>query len=300
MDKGRVAVMGAGAVGCFYGARLAEAGEEVTLIGRSALAEAVAERGLKLEMDGGVRTVELSATADPAGVAGADLVLFSVKSGDLDAAGRAIAPHLDPGAVVVSLQNGVGNAERLEPILGRPVVQAVVYVAVDMGGPGHVRHHGRGELILSETEGSARAAERFRAAGVPVEVSADAASAMWTKFTVNCVYNAISAIARLPYGRIVSEPGVGQLMADVAAECRAVAEAEGVKLAPNLETIIETLSGQMPDQYSSTAQDLMRGRKSEIDFLNGEVVRRAATHGIPVPANNALWAAVKLLETAQG
>ena len=118
--------MGAGAVGCFYGARLAQAGADVVLIGRPALVDAVAAEGLRLDMGGETIRLPVAASADPAAVAGADLVLFCVKSGDTEAAGRQIAPYLAPGAQVLSLQNGVGNAERLAAVIGQLVLPTVV------------------------------------------------------------------------------------------------------------------------------------------------------------------------------
>ncbi len=291
--------MGAGAVGCYFGALLALAGQEVVLIGRPALVGAVTERGLLLERAGRTETVALAATSDPAAVAGADLVLFCVKSGDTEAAGRLIAPHLAPGAAVLSMQNGVGNDSRLAAILGRGVVPAVVYVATEMAGPGHVRHHGRGELILGQVPGAAAAAELFRGAGVPVEISDQAAVAQWIKFAVNCCYNAPSAIARLPYGRVVAGPGAWAVIRDTLDEVMAVATAEGIALPADLWESVRALAGTMPAQMSSTAQDLLRGKPSEIDFLNGEVVRRGEALGIAVPVNRTLWTLVKLIEAEQ-
>jgi 2-dehydropantoate 2-reductase len=298
MAQGRIAVMGAGAVGCYYGALLAQAGEAVTLIGRPALVDAVRDRGLLLEKGGQTVTVPVEATDDPAGVAGADIVIVSVKSGDSDAAAHQIAPHLAPGAVILSLQNGISNAETLSAALGRPVIAVVVYVATDMAGPGHVRHHGRGELIFAPGPGADRAAERFRAAGIPVEVTPGAESALWTKFTINCCFNALSALTRRPYGVIAAQPGAFDMMRDVMAECLAVARASGIALPDDLFAMVEDIAAKMTAQYSSTAQDMMRGRKTEIDHLNGEILRRAAALGIPVPVNRALWVMVKLAEGA--
>ncbi len=293
----RVAVMGAGAVGCYYGALLALAGQEVVLIGRPALAEAVAARGLRLERGGGVETVVLAASADPAAVAGADLVLFCVKSGDTEAAGRQIAPWLAPGAAVVSMQNGVGNDQRLAAVLGRPVVPAVVYVATDIAGPGHVRHHGRGELVFAAAPGAEAAAALLQGAGVAVTVSDQAAVAQWTKFAVNCCYNALSAITLRPYGEIVAQPGAWQMMRDAMDEVVQVAAAEGISLPADLWGIVQAVAAGMPGQFSSTAQDIQRGRASEIDYLNGEILRRAEAQGIAVPVNRALWTLVRLIET---
>jgi 2-dehydropantoate 2-reductase len=294
MARGQIAVMGAGAVGCYYGALLAQAGEAVTLIGRPALVQAVRDRGLLLEKAGQTVAVALATSEDPAAVAGADLVIISVKSGDSAEAARRIAPHLAPEATVLSLQNGISNAETLSQGLGRPVIPVVVYVATDMAGPGHVRHHGRGELIFAPGPGADAAAARFAAAGIPAQVTPEARSAMWIKFIINCCFNALSALTRQPYGVIAAQPGAWDMMRDVMAECTALARAEGIAL----PAMLEAIATQMTAQYSSTAQDMMRGKPTEIDFLNGEVVRRAARHGLAVPVNRALWVMVKLAEKA--
>lgn len=298
MASGQIAVMGAGAVGCYYGALLAQAGEAVTLIGRPALVQAVRDRGLLLEKAGQTVAVPLAATDDPAGVAGADIVIVSVKSGDSAGAARQIASHLSPKATVLSLQNGISNAETLSDHLGRPVIPVVVYVATDMAGPGHVRHHGRGELIFAPGPGADAAAARFAAAGIPAQVTPEARSAMWIKFIINCCFNALSALTRQPYGVIAAQPGAWDMMRDVMAECTALARAEGIALPDSLPATLEAIATQMTAQYSSTAQDMMRGKPTEIDFLNGEVVRRAARHGLAVPVNRALWVMVKLAERA--
>src|SRR5262245_51955770 len=143
-----IAVMGAGAVGCYYGAMLARAGHPVTLVGRPQHVEAVADRGLFLETSRLQEYVPMRAATEPSRVADAELVLFCVKSADTETAGREIAPYLDESVVVLSLQNGVDNAERLQAVIKRTVVPAAVYVATEMAGPGHVRHHGRGELVI--------------------------------------------------------------------------------------------------------------------------------------------------------
>ena len=290
--------MGAGAVGCYYGGRLALAGQAVTLIGRPALVQAVSQAGLIVEEGGQRHIARPDATEDPAGIAGADLVLICVKSGDSEAAARAIAPHLAPGATILSLQNGIGNADLLAEVLGRPVGAVVVYVAAEMAGPGHVRHNGRGELILTPGTGAEAAAERFTAAGIRAEVSASAPVALWTKFTINCVYNAISALTRQAYGVIDAQPGAHDVMRAVMQECRAVAAASGVTLPDDLWQKVLDVAQQMAGQHSSTAQDMRRGKPTEIDALNGAVVRRAAALGLQAPVNTALWVMVKLAEKA--
>lgn len=291
-----VAVVGAGAVGCYYGFLLAKAGHAVTLIGRPALVAAVGSSGLVLESASGTASVPVQATTEGRGVAGADLVLVCVKSGDTEAAGTMIAPHLGPAATVLSLQNGVDNAERLSAALGRPVVPVAVYVATAMVGPGHVRHNGRGDLILGASATSAAVAEAFTAAGIPTTVSARALEALWAKLIMNCAYNALSALTQLPYGRLVQGEGVVAAMTDVVGECTAVAAAAGVSVPADILDRVLGLSVTMAGQRSSTAQDLARGRPSEIDHLNGYVVRKGLELGIPTPANRVLHALVKLAE----
>lgn len=294
----RIVVMGAGAVGCYFGGMLARAGHEVTLVARPVHVEAIRREGLIIERADGLHRVALAATEDPAAVAGADLVLFCVKSTDTEIAGETIRPHLAPSAAIWSLQNGVDNAERLAATLERPVSASVVYVAAGMAGPGHVRHHGRGELIVEPGPGNADFAAAFTAAGLPVTVSAEVAGALWTKLVINCAYNAISAIAELPYGVFVAEPGVPDMMRDVVEECRAVASASGIFLPDDLWDQVRAIATTMEGQMSSTAMDLARGRPTEIDHLNGYVVTKGAALGIATPVNRALLLLVKLRERA--
>lgn len=293
----QVAVLGAGAVGCFYGGMLARAGHRVTLIGRPQHVQVFEAQGLRMQTLAFDETVKLHASTEASAVAGADLVLFAVKSPDTETAGAQMREHLKPGALVLCLQNGVDNAERLRAVLtGVQVAAAVVYVATEMAGPGHLRHHGRGELVIEPSPASERVAQALAAAGVPTEISDNVRGALWAKLILNCAYNALSAVGRIAYGELVQQPGVKDTMRDVVAECRAVAAADGVTLPGDVDAAVRRIAETMPSQYSSTAQDLMRGKPSEIDFLNGYVVRRGDALGVPVPANRVLWSVVKLLE----
>lgn len=296
-----VAVMGAGAVGCFYGGMLARAGHRVTLIGRPAHVQAVQARGLRMQTLHFDETVALAASPEASAVADADLVLFAVKSPDTESAGQQMRPHLKPGALVLCLQNGVDNADRLRAVLpgnetGVAVAAAVVYVATEMAAPGHLRHHGRGELVIEPAPGSAAAAQALIEAGVPTEVSDNVRGALWAKLILNCAYNALSAVGRIAYGELVQRPGVSGVMRDVVAECRAVAAADGVTVPGDVDAAVRRIAETMPTQYSSTAQDLMRGKPSEIDHLNGYVVRRGEALGVATPANRVLWTLVRLVE----
>jgi 2-dehydropantoate 2-reductase len=288
--------MGAGAVGCYYGGMLGRAGHEVTLIGRQAHVDAVRSGGLRIQTREFDTRVPVQASTRAEGVRGAQLVLFCVKSSDTESAGRDMAPHLDAGALVLNLQNGVDNAERLQPLLRQRVAPAVVYVATEMAGAGHVKHHGRGELVVAPDIASEELKGAFRAAGVPLQVSENVAGALWMKLIVNCAYNALSAITQLPYGRLVQGEGIEAVMRDATDECLAVARAAGVAVPADAHEAVRQIARTMPTQHSSTAQDLARGKRTEIDHLNGFVVRKAETLGIAAPVNRTLHALVKLME----
>ncbi len=305
----RVAVMGAGAVGSFYGAMLARAGHEVTLIGRPAHVQAVQRDGLRLEMAQQTYTVRLQASSDPAAIAGAELVLCCVKSGDTEAAARQMAPYLKDTTLLMSLQNGVDNAETLARLLPCRVIPAVVYVAVALGGPGVVRHFGRGDLAIGAMPGGTQSSvpewptlqtlvDFFAAAQVPVRIVPDVAVELWAKLLVNCAYNAISALAQMPYEKLAARPDIVQLQHDVVSEVIAVAAAAGVTLPldASLQAVARIAAG-MPQQLSSTAQDMARKKPSEIDHLNGYIARRGRELGVSTPVNRTLHALVKLVES---
>jgi 2-dehydropantoate 2-reductase len=290
--------MGAGAVGCYFGGMLARAGHRVTLVARPQHVAAINRDGLRMETKAFDEPVRVAASAEVSAVQGADLVLFCVKSGDTEAAGAQMRPFLRPDTLVLCLQNGVDNADRLRAVLpGQPVAAAVVYVATEMAGPGHVRHHGRGELVIEPAAASAGVAQALREAGVPTEVSDNVRGALWLKLVINCAYNAVSAIAQQPYGMNVRGVGIRDVMRDVVDECLAVARAEGVQVPGDAHATVRQLVESMPGQSSSTAQDLARGKPTEIDYLNGLIVRRGEALGIATPANRVLWALVKLLES---
>jgi 2-dehydropantoate 2-reductase len=293
----KVAVMGAGAVGCYYGGMLARAGHDVVLIARPQHVQAIRRDGLHMETKTFDKHVRLDASTEAGAAKGSDLVLFCVKSTDTESAGSQLRAHLSPGALVLCLQNGVDNADRLRTVLPpHQVAAAVVYVTSEMAGPGHVKHHGRGELVIEPSSASQAVAQALIGAGVPTEISDNVRGALWLKLIINCAYNALSAISQLPYGEVVRGPGVTQVMREVVDECLAVAKAEGVIVSGDAHAAVRNIVETMPSQYSSTAQDLARGKSTEIDYLNGLVVRRGEALGLATPANRVLWSLVKLLE----
>ncbi len=305
----RVAVIGAGAVGCYFGGRLARAGAPVTLIGRAPLVDAVSRAGgLFVDSIHFKERIPLEASTDPGVARDADLVLFAVKTLDTVSAARSLAPHLAPEAVVLSLQNGVDNAERIRTEVGIDVVPAVVYVAALMTGPGSVKHSGRGDLVIGALPGSfARAASMpleeiarvFETGGVPCRVSDNVLGELWVKLIMNSAYNAMSALANVTYGAIAADQGARLVMRAVVEEAVSVAAAAGVVLPPgDLVEAVFRLGTAMPAAISSTAQDLGRGKRTEIDSLNGYLTRKGAELGVPTPVNRTLQTLVKLREPA--
>ena len=292
-----IAVMGAGAVGCYYGFKLARAGHDVVLIGRPQHVEAVERQGLRLETQTFDERIRVSASTEGSAVRGAQLVLFCVKSTDTESGAAAIRPYLAPDALVLSLQNGVENAEQLRTLLPQEVAAAVVYIGTEMAGPGHVRHHGRGELVIEPSKTSDDVARALIAAGVPTDISDNVRGALWAKLILNCAYNALSAITQLRYGRLVKGEGITAVMRDLVDECMAVAKADGVTIPGDVDAAVRKIAETVPGQYSSTAQDLARGKRTEIDHLNGLIVRRGEALGVATPANRLLHAIVKLIES---
>jgi 2-dehydropantoate 2-reductase len=179
------------------------------------------------------------------------------------------------------------------------VLAAVVYVGTEMAGPGHVRHHGRGELLIGASAQSEALARALTAADIPTTVAANITEALWSKLITNCAYNALSAVANLPYGPMVAVEGATEIMTAVVDECVAVAKACGVLLPADIVPRTLAVAATMPGQYSSTAQDLRRGKPTEIDFLNGYVARKGAELGVATPTNRALQVMVKLAERSR-
>ncbi len=296
----RVAVMGTGAVGGYFGGMLARAGTKVTFIARSATAEAISRRGLLIDSIHFHEAIRAAASSEPSAVADAELVLFCVKTTDTESVARTLLPHLAAGAVVLSLQNGVDNAEQLEAA-GIPALPAVVYVAASVPEPGRIKHSERGDLAIggpaSRRADLERIAATFAKAGVACKISDNIQVDLWSKFVFNCALNATSAIAQVGYGPVAQNEWSREMTIAAARETIAVARASGIDLPEKdiLERLIQ-FATKMGQVMSSTAQDIARGKHTEIDSLNGYVVRRGAALGVPTPVNQALTALLKLIE----
>jgi 2-dehydropantoate 2-reductase len=280
----------------------ARAGAPTLFIGRKHFAEAVNSKGLVLDKSEGYDRIRATATVDMSAVRECPLILFCVKANDTSAAARQMAPFVRPDATVVCLQNGVDNADQIRAAANVAVVPAVVYVAVSVPEPGRVKHLARGDLIIGPpSERITDVADVFIRAGIPCRVSDNIEGELWLKLLRNCALNAISALGHVRYGQIVQNDDAKKLMEQIVDEVLAVARAAGVTL-PSVDdresgmAAAMELATQMAGAFSSTAQDLDRGRLTEIDALNGYISRRGAQLGIPVPVNHALFTLVKLAE----
>ena len=301
-DWPRIAVVGAGAVGGYFGGMFARAGAPVVMIGRKPFADAVNNNGLLLDRPQRMERIVTKATTEMSAARDAPLVLFCVKSVDTAATARQLAPFLNPNAVVVCLQNGVDNVEQIRSAANISALPAAVYVAVSMPEPGHIKHLARGDLIIGpRNDEVSKTAEIFIRAGIGCAISDNVEGEMWVKLLCNCALNAISALGNARYGQIAQSSDARQLMQEIVEEVLAVAQAAKIVL-PNIGGVKEGMAAamqiatQMADAFSSTAQDLHRGRPTEIDSLNGYVSRRGRELGIDVPVNHALFTLVKLAE----
>jgi 2-dehydropantoate 2-reductase len=301
-DKPRVAVVGAGAVGGYFGGMLARAGVPVVMIGRAPFAEAINRSGLLLDTTQFQETLHPQASAELSAATDADVVLFCVKTTDTRAIAKQLASFLSPNATVVSLQNGVNNAEEIRAASGIDVLSAVVYVAASVPNPGQVKHLGRGDLVLGpKREKTEKIAALFTSAGVPCRLSDNIEGELWTKLVWNCALNAISALVHETYGEIIASEDAKRIVEGAVYETLNVARAKGIH-PPGLEDPRAALAGsfkiaeQMSGTRSSTAQDMMRSKHTEIDALNGYVARLGAELGVPTPINHTLYTLVKLRE----
>jgi len=294
----RMAVYGAGGVGGYFGGRLAQAGVEVHLIARGAHLQALREHGLRVRSVKGDFAVPVPATDDPADIGPCDFVLFCVKAFDTEAAAARLGPLLGDDTAVVSLQNGVDNEERLARAVGaRHVMGGAAYIFAGIGEPGVVVHTG-GPTSIAFGEPDGRLSERAQRllaccqqAGFGAELSPDITTVLWAKLAFICAQAGMTAAVRLPIGEIRTVAPSWAAFQRLLAEVCAVAEADGHPVpAAARERALATAQSVEPGSFSSLHDDLVAGRRMELEALHGFVVRRAAERGVPVPATEAIHA----------
>jgi len=303
-DRLRIAVMGAGGMGGYFGGRLARAGEAVAFVARGEHLRAIRERGLTVHSVTGDFTATAPATDDPRRlpelIGAVDLVLFCVKSYDTESAAEALRPVLGPETAVLTLQNGVVNEETLARVLGHDrVLGGLVYGFAVIEAPGVVRHTQGGRMVFGELDGAVRprttrVLAAGRRAGFPIEIAADIRRALWEKYLAICALSGMTALTRRPIGEIRACPESRAMYRAILAELAAIAKAEGVTLAD--EAVEQGMAGADrldADSFASLYHDLTRGRRIELEALQGHAVRLGARHGIPTPALSAVYAALR-------
>lgn len=295
----KIAMMGAGGVGGFYGGRLANAGYDVSFIARGAHLEAMRRHGLTIENEpqGDIHLPEVKATDDPATIGPVDLVIIAVKLWDTAAAARAVKPIVGPDTAVLSLQNGVLKDDILRREFGdKAVMGGVGYVATHISRPGVIHQTGTMQrLVFGEYDGrrTARAETLLAAllrAGIQAELVSDVRRALWEKYSFLVGLSATTTTMRSPIGLIRANPQTRAFLFDIFKETVAVGRALGVALPENYAADRLALTDRMPaDMTTSMHHDLERGNPLEVEWLSGGVVKLGQQVGVPTPANRAVW-----------
>jgi 2-dehydropantoate 2-reductase len=302
----RFAVIGVGGVGGYFGARLAEAGEEVTFIARGAHREAIAQRGLRVRSaQGDVAIHPARVSDDPSSVGVVDCIILGVKAWQVLEAAAAAAPMVGPDTLVLTLQNGVEAPEQVARVLGREhTIGGVAKIISFIAGPGQIEHAGYAPaLIIGELDGKQTdRIERLRAAfaaarGVEVTVASDIWLALWEKFLFITAWAGVGAVTRAPMGVVRSVPETRRLMVASLGELEGIARALGIALAPDMVGKAMALIDSLPETATSSLQrDIAAGHPSELDPLIGAAVRLGERAKVPTPVNGFILGALAPLE----
>ncbi|MEH6836859.1 MULTISPECIES: ketopantoate reductase family protein [Falsihalocynthiibacter] len=298
----RIAVMGAGALGGYFGARLAAAGNEVVLIARGAHLAAIQERGLKiLSPRGDLHMSEIAATDDPRSVGPVDVVLFMVKNYDVESGAQAIAPMLKSDTMVVTCQNGVSAHDRLGAIIGmQHVVPGVARIPADIPEPGVINHSAMwdtlsfGELDGRVTPRVAALRDAIIDAGATAVIPDNILHDLWVKFISQAMLASITTLTRLDMGPLRNNPDSRALFLAGMAETNRVGRAMVPDLPEGLvEQTWKTISTLPDTMHASMLDDLRAGKRLEVDYLSGDVVRLGRQYGVPTPIHEVFWAALQ-------
>lgn len=300
----KIAIVGAGAMGCLYGGRLAQAGEEVWLIDTwEEHVNTMKEKGLTIISNGKVDSVEVNTGINPDEVGAVDLVMIFTKSYATYEAALTAKVHLGTETLVLTLQNGLGNAEKIAEVVGTDrVVVGTTAMGSTLDGPGRIMDGGKGATHIGNFSGSPtrrlyEIAAVFSRSGLYTVVDANVEALRWGKLAVNAGLNAISAVTGITNGQLSEFPETKELMVQAVTEAEAVAKALGITL-PHSNTVAQltALVQNTKDNRSSMLQDVMKKRRTEIDAINGAIAREGAAAGVPTPVNSVLTLLVKSLE----
>ncbi|MBI4390444.1 MAG: 2-dehydropantoate 2-reductase [candidate division NC10 bacterium] len=297
----RICVFGTGGVGGYFGGLLARSGADVTFLARGEHLRALQARGLTLRTVRETFTIPVKAIDEPRAAGPADLVFFCVKSYDTESAGRSLRGVLAPGGVVLTLQNGIDNEEKLEAILGKgTVLGGAAYILSHITEPGVVTQSAGackivfGELDGSSTERARRILTACQRAGFACELTTSIWKVLWEKFLFICALGGMTAVTRLPVGESLGQPQAREMFRGIMAEIHALSRAERIPLADDIvERMMAFADGLDEGARSSLYHDLAAGRPLELDALNGKVVELGLRHGVPTPMNFAVTACLR-------
>jgi 2-dehydropantoate 2-reductase len=291
----KIVILGAGAVGGYFGAMLARANEDVYFIARGPHLEAMRSRGLRIEKHNGSFSVHVRASDRPSDAGRPDVLLVCVKTYDTDGACEPWQPIVTPQTTVVTLQNGLGNRDRLARHFPEsPIVEGVAYVASEVAEPGIIHWAAAGRIIIGPSAVSEDLKARFDRAEAPCEIAENIEQAIWEKLVANAVFNVMATVERCSLGELLREPLREQCERAVD-ELTAVAAAHGIVIRPDARERSWLFCEDHPEFPSSTQQDLAKGDPLETEALSGEVVRRAKAVGVPAPTHESLYARLKNL-----
>jgi 2-dehydropantoate 2-reductase len=298
----RIAVMAAGAVGGYFGARMAAAGHDVAFIARGAHRDAIRRQGLRIESAlGDLHLKDVTVTDDPSEVGPVDVVLFAVKLWDTETAGAATRPLVGPHTRVITLQNGVDSVERLAPILGEETtIGGATYVVTNIASPGLIRHNGTAaKITCGRLDGRpdallARYVDAFKAANIDITLTDHMRLDLWKKFVVLSGTSGMTASTRQPLGVARDDPDMRAFFFQLLDETMAVARASGIEFPPDYTQERDRMVASFPPTMkASMANDLEAGRRLELDWLAGKVVALGRKYGIATPSHAAVYAILK-------
>jgi 2-dehydropantoate 2-reductase len=296
----RIAIFGTGGVGGYFGGRLAETGTDVTFIARGAHLAALRQRGLRIESPQGRHQVSrVRATDDPATVGPVDIVFFTVKLYDTDEAARMLPPLLGPDTLVIPFQNGVDSIDALTRAVGRAhVAGGTAYVAAVIAEPGVIRHTAMGSIIFGPLDGGSSPRlecllEACHRAGVGATLSDNVMVDIWAKFVRLTVFSGLTALTRCSIGVLFEYPELRAMMQAALRKSIAVARARGVPLSERMFDQVDAAMGKLPpNARSSMLEDLERGRRLELPWLSGTIVRIGQELGVDTPVHRFITAAL--------
>jgi 2-dehydropantoate 2-reductase len=298
MDRSQtILIVGSGAMACLFAARLAAMGQPVWMLGSWAAGmQALNDQGVRMvDPDGQIRAYTVQVTADPRVCQGVQYALVLVKSWQTERAASQLAQCLAPDGLALTLQNGLGNREILSQALGpQRVALGVATSGANLIGPGLVQPAGEGVITLGIHSQLSALADLLREADFVVESNADTSSLLWGKLVINATINPLTALLGVPNGALLALPAARTLLSSTAREAASVAIAQGVRLPyPDPVVAIEAIARQTARNYSSMLQDLRRGAPTEIEAINGAIVRAGEHTGVPTPINRSLWQLIR-------